>query len=340
MRLGIRPSCHGLLPLQRLVLAEAVDQRIDKARQLRRRLQRGHDEVGVARQLNEAIDDAGDPDEDVGEGEQGQEQPVARVVVEVAALHDADARLDAEALLRRRLGLLGVGEPRAAGAVRGAGARDGLAHEGGLRGARLAAHELVVHHAHVDGGGGRRVHAEGVGAVQRGAAVALAEAAADVDKDGAVAGHDDEEDGVAPAVAEGVAQVGWVARDPAPVARDGLDLVEEEGEAGGRDGEEPDEADDEALLAEGAVDDPLVEADRQERDDGDAEDREVGGLDRDLADPAVEVAGRAVGQPFLGGDHDVARDGVVPRVDEFWRVGGFVLVDTDIHAARVSSDQR
>lgn len=149
-----------------------------------------------------------------------------RVVIKLAALGDADARLDAEALLRTQLGLLRGLEARGLVAV-GAGPRDRLAH-GGRHGV-LATDELVVAHHGVYVGRRVGVHAEGVAPLQLGLLVALREAAAHAEEDGHVDADDGQEDGEAPAVAERVPQVGRVLRDPAPVARHGLDLVHDQG---------------------------------------------------------------------------------------------------------------
>ena len=175
----------------------------------------------------------------------------------------------------------------------------------------LAADELVVAHGRVDVGGRVGVHAEGVAALQLGVVVALREAAAHADEDGHVDADDGEEDGEAPAVAERVPQVGRVLRDPAPVARHGLDLAHDQGQRRGEEGHDPHEEADQPLLCRAAVHDPAVEVDGQQGHDRDGEDREVGGLDRDLADPAVRAAAYAELEPFLCRDYYAPGDCVV-----------------------------
>lgn len=212
---------------------------------------------------------------------------MSRVVVELAALDNADARLDTEALLRAELSLLRGLE---AGRLVAVGTRPGdrLADRCGH--GVLAADELVVAHDGVDVRGIFGVHAERVAALEAGLLVALREAAAHAEEDGHVDADHGEEDGEAPAVAENVAKVWWVLRDPAPVARHGLDLVGDQGQRRGEEGHRPHEEADQPLLGCAAVHDPAVEVDGQQGHHRDGEDREVGGLDRDLADPAVRVA--------------------------------------------------
>lgn len=279
------------------MLLEPVHQRVHQPGELGRGLRRDEPLLLVPAQLGEAVCEARYPHHDVRHGEQRQKEPVPRVVVELAALDDADARLDAEALLRGELGLLRVLEAGGLVAV-GAGPRHRLAH--GVRHGVLAADELVVAHDGVDVRRAVGVHAEGVAPLQLGLLVAFREAAAHADEDGDVDADDGEEDSETPAVAKHVPQVGRVLRDPAPVARDGLDLVRDQGERRGEEGHGPHEEADEPLLGRAAVHDPAVEVDGQERHHRDGEDGEVGGLDRDLADPAIQVAAQAELEPFLG----------------------------------------
>lgn len=240
------------------VLLEPIHQRVDQPRKLRRRLRRDKPLLLVPAQLREPVREAGDPHHDVRHGEQRQQQPVPRVVVELAAADDADARLDSQALLRAELGLLRRLEARRLVAVR-ARSRYGLAHR--RRHGVLPPDELVVAHHGVDVGRRVGIHAEGVAPLQLGLLVALGEAPAHADKYRNVDADHGQEDGEAPAVAEGVAEVGRVLRDPAPVARHGLDLVHDQGERGCEEGHGPHEEADQSLLGCAAVHDPAVEVD-------------------------------------------------------------------------------
>lgn len=227
-------------------------------------------------QLREPVRQPRDPDHDVRHREQGKQEPVSRVVVELAALYDADAWLDTQALLRAELSLLRGLEASRLVAVR-ARPGDRLAHRRGH--GVLAADELVVAHDGVDVRGRVGVHAEGVAALELGLLVALREAAADAEEDGHVDADHGEEDGEAPAVAEHVAKVWGVLCDPAPVASHGLDLVGDQGQRRGEEGHRPYEEAYQPLLGRTAVHDPAVEVDGQQCHHRDGEDGEVGGLD-------------------------------------------------------------
>ena len=88
------------------VLPEPIHHRVDQPGKLRRGLGRDEPLLLPPGQLGEPVRQAWYPHHDVRHGEQRQQQPVPRVMVELAALGYADARLDPQALLRAELRLL------------------------------------------------------------------------------------------------------------------------------------------------------------------------------------------------------------------------------------------
>lgn len=312
------------------VFFEAIHQRVHQSRKLRCSLRRDEPLFLPSGQLCEPVRQPRYPHHNIRHREQRQQEPVPRVVVKLAALDNTDPRLDAQALLRAKLGLLRGLEPRRLVTI-GAGPGDRLAHRCGH--GVLPADELVVAHDGVDVRRRVGVHAERVAALEPGLLVALQQAAAHAEENRDVDADDGQEDGEAPAVAKDVAQVRRVLRDPAPVARHGLDPVGHEGQGGGEEGHGPDEEADQALLGRAAVHDPPVEVDGQQGHHRDGEDGEVGGLDGNLADPAVQVTGQPELEPFLCRYDDASGDCVVERVDELCEMRSACLICDTRYAA-------
>lgn len=148
-------------------------------------------------------------------------------------------------------------------------------------------------HAYVNIGCGVSVHAERVARVERGRLITLVEAAADRDEDAGVTDDDDDEDDEPPAMAEDIAEVSRFTGDPAPVACDGLDVISGNSNGPCKERHEPDEGADEVLLIASTIHHPRTEVDGEQCCEGDGENGEVGGLNRHLTDPSIQIAGQS-----------------------------------------------
>lgn len=126
-----------------------------------------------------------------------------------------------------------------------------------------------------------------------------------------------EDDRVAPPVRKAVPEVRARLRDPAPVPADGLHLAEG-GDGGAADeGHRPDRQAQQGPPRLGDAVEPGLPPDHEERRDPDGQDGEVGRLDGELPDPAVEGAGCA-GAELVGPEVDRPGNAVVQGVDEVW----------------------